>query len=159
MSEVFKAYVRGKGVEDYNFEKPSLRFTTIDDKLISHNDTPESMQLEDSCQIIAKRCIVLRVKHGYTEEEIQFRVNMSTKLSELFKAYANEKSVEESLLQFSLNGVNIQGSDTPLSLQLKDNDHIDVICTNQRAIEIQMKDKAGKISFVNSSLFSPLFNN
>jgi len=44
---------------------------------------------------------------------------------ELLKAYANYERVEELSLQFSINGNRIQQTDTPLSLDLKDDDQID----------------------------------
>ena len=49
MSEVYKAYAREKGVEE-----SSLRFCIESKSVYSLNDTPNSLQLEDSCQIMAK---------------------------------------------------------------------------------------------------------
>ena len=136
MSKLFKAYSRGKGID-----KSSLHFL-IDGERIQETDTPLSLELEEDDQIDAVRIIELNVRDDSGEVTI-FKVRSSVQMSKVFEVYASRKGVDESSLQFSLNGVNIQGSDTPLSLQLTDNDQIDV---NQRTIEILIKDKSGKIS-------------
>ena len=51
MSEVFNSYAKSKGVKE-----SSLQFY-IEDKEIMYIDTPDYLQLEDSCQIIAKRAM------------------------------------------------------------------------------------------------------
>ena len=60
-------------------------------------------------------------------EVTQFKVRGSIQMSKVFITYASKMGVDASSLQFSLNGVNIQGSDTPLSLDLNDDDLIDVV--------------------------------
>jgi hypothetical protein len=116
LGEIFKTYAESKGIDESSF-----RFC-IGDKEIQHNDTPNSLQLEDNCLIIAKRVILVKVKDE-TGEETTYRINMFGMMSGVFKDYASRKGVEESSLHYSINGNRILPTDTPDLLQL-DNDAV-----------------------------------
>ena len=96
----------------------------IDGKSISYNDTPDSLQLEDNCQIIAKRVITIKVKDK--EDEVNYRINTDTKMANVFSSFASKRGVDESSLRFLLDGEIISPTDTPLTLDLNDGDQIDV---------------------------------
>ena len=97
MSKVFRAYTRGKGVEE-----SSISFF-IGGKSISNNDTPDSLQLEDNCQIIAERVIEVKVKDEKNKVQVIYRINTSTKMSKVFSSFASKRGVDESSLRFLLD--------------------------------------------------------
>lgn len=123
MSGVFKDYASRNGVEE-----SSLHYS-INGNRIQETDTPDSLHLTDNCQIIAWRSIIVRVQNINTDEETTYQINMSGMMSKVFQAYASRKGVEESSLQFSINGNLILPTDTPESLQL-DNDAVIYVTSN-----------------------------
>jgi len=131
--EIFKTYAESKGIDESSF-----RFC-IGDKEIQHNDTPNSLQLEDNCLIIAKRVILVKVKDE-TGEETTYRINMFGMMSGVFKDYANRKGVEETSLVFYSNNNMISQNDTPDSLQLED----DCLIIAKRVILVKVKDETGE---------------
>lgn len=46
-------------------------------------------------------------------------------MEKIFKAYADRKGVQPDVLRFLLDGVRIQGEQTPKMLELEDQDQID----------------------------------
>jgi len=137
MSAVFNTYARRKGID-----KSSLNFYfgDVKDKQISPNDTPDSLQLDDDCYIVSVPFVTVRVKDSETFEETKFKVNMISPMSKVLSSFASRKGVEESSLQFSINGKRILPTDTPSSLKLVDNDQIIVNCTSQQTIT-QLENK------------------
>ena len=121
MSKVFNYYARIKRVEE-----SSLVFY-INDKEISNDDTPDSLQLEDNCQMVAKTAITLVIKDDNTKEQMQFTVSRCTKMSKVFSNYAERKGVDVSTFDFLVDGECIQETDTPLTLELENEDQIDAV--------------------------------
>jgi len=70
--------------------------------------------------------LTIRVK-DQTGEETFFKVKDGVKMGKLFKAYSARKGVQQTSLRFLLDGERIQTDDTPKSLELEDQDQIDVL--------------------------------
>ncbi|KAJ2924010.1 hypothetical protein H1R20_g13080, partial [Candolleomyces eurysporus] len=62
-----------------------------------------------------------------TGEEVFFKIKRSTKLSKLQGAYASKVGKDVSSIRFLYDGERIQEEDTPASLDMEDNDTIDVM--------------------------------
>ncbi|VDB98147.1 unnamed protein product [Peniophora sp. CBMAI 1063] len=62
-----------------------------------------------------------------TGEEIYFKIKRSTKLSKLQGAYANKVGKDVASIRFLYDGNRINDDDTPSSLDMEDNDTIDVM--------------------------------
>jgi len=62
-----------------------------------------------------------------TGEEVFFKIKRSTKLSKLQGAYASKVGKDVGSIRFLYDGVRIQDDDTPSSLDMEDNDTIDVM--------------------------------
>ncbi|RXW19028.1 hypothetical protein EST38_g6820 [Candolleomyces aberdarensis] len=62
-----------------------------------------------------------------TGEEVFFKIKRSTKLSKLQGAYASKVGKDVGSIRFLYDGERIQEDDTPASLDMEDNDTIDVM--------------------------------
>jgi len=62
-----------------------------------------------------------------TGEEVFFKIKRSTKLSKLQGAYANKVGKDVGSIRFLYDGARIADDDTPTSLDMEDNDTIDVM--------------------------------
>ncbi|KAJ7328803.1 small ubiquitin-related modifier [Mycena olivaceomarginata] len=62
-----------------------------------------------------------------TGEEVFFKIKRSTKLSKLQGAYATKVGKDVSSIRFLYDGARINDDDTPHSLDMEDNDTIDVM--------------------------------
>ncbi|RDB21818.1 Ubiquitin-like protein SMT3 [Hypsizygus marmoreus] len=62
-----------------------------------------------------------------TGEEVFFKIKRSTKLSKLQGAYANKVGKDVGSIRFLYDGTRINDDDTPTSLDMEDNDTIDVM--------------------------------
>ncbi|KAF9478742.1 small ubiquitin-related modifier [Pholiota conissans] len=60
-------------------------------------------------------------------EEVFFKIKRSTKLSKLQGAYASKVGKDVGSIRFLYDGARIQDDDTPASLDMEDNDTIDVM--------------------------------
>jgi len=60
-------------------------------------------------------------------EEVFFKIKRTTKLSKLQGAYANKVGKDVSSIRFLYDGARINDEDTPASLDMEDNDTIDVM--------------------------------
>ena len=60
-------------------------------------------------------------------EEVFFKIKRSTKLSKLQGAYANKVGKEVGSIRFLYDGARINDDDTPATLDMEDNDTIDVM--------------------------------
>jgi len=60
-------------------------------------------------------------------EEVFFKIKRNTKLSKLQGAYANKVGKDVSSIRFLYDGSRIQDDDTPASLEMEENDTIDVM--------------------------------
>ncbi|KAF7333502.1 Ubiquitin-like protein SMT3 [Mycena venus] len=60
-------------------------------------------------------------------EEVFFKIKRSTKLSKLQGAYASKVGKDVSSIRFLYDGARINDDDTPASLDMEDNDTIDVM--------------------------------
>ncbi|EAU83554.1 hypothetical protein CC1G_04810 [Coprinopsis cinerea okayama7 len=60
-------------------------------------------------------------------EEVFFKIKRSTKLSKLQGAYASKVGKDVNSIRFLYDGSRIQEDDTPASLDMEDNDTIDVM--------------------------------
>ena len=68
--------------------------------------------------------ITIRIKYQ-TGEETMFKIKRSTKMGDVFTAYAARKGIERHAIIFALHGENIVDDETPQTLELEDNDEID----------------------------------
>lgn len=59
------------------------------------------------------------------------QVKKTTKMDKIFNTYAERKGVNSQSLRFFLDGNRIQGTDTPGSLDLQDEDQIDCMLEQQ----------------------------
>ncbi|KAF8151811.1 small ubiquitin-related modifier [Crassisporium funariophilum] len=62
-----------------------------------------------------------------TGEEVFFKIKRSTKLTKLQGAYASKVGKDVGSIRFLYDGARIQDEDTPSSLEMEDNDTIDVM--------------------------------
>ncbi|OCH90386.1 ubiquitin-like protein [Obba rivulosa] len=62
-----------------------------------------------------------------TGEEVFFKIKRNTKLSKLQGAYASKVGKDVSSIRFLYDGNRIHDDDTPASLDMEDNDTIDVM--------------------------------
>ncbi|KAJ7054838.1 small ubiquitin-related modifier [Mycena amicta] len=62
-----------------------------------------------------------------TGEEVFFKIKKSTKLSKLQGAYASKVGKDVGSIRFLYDGVRINDDDTPSTLDMEDNDTIDVM--------------------------------
>ncbi|KAF9788000.1 ubiquitin-like protein [Thelephora terrestris] len=60
-------------------------------------------------------------------EEVFFKIKRNTKLSKLQAAYANKVGKDVGTIRFLYDGNRINDDDTPASLDMEDNDTIDVM--------------------------------
>ncbi|KAI9511809.1 ubiquitin-related domain-containing protein [Russula earlei] len=60
-------------------------------------------------------------------EEVYFKIKRSTRLSKLQGAYANKVGKDVNSIRFLYDGSRINDDDTPASLEMEDNDTIDVM--------------------------------
>ncbi|KAL5490616.1 SMT3 [Sanghuangporus weigelae] len=85
-------------------------------------------------------------------EEVFFKIKRSTKLSKLQTAYAHKIGKEVNTIRFLYDGERINEDDTPNSLEMEDNDTIDVMVERQ----------GWRLSMISESsrrtLFSPLLH-
>ncbi|KAH8114269.1 ubiquitin-like protein [Phellopilus nigrolimitatus] len=64
-------------------------------------------------------------------EEVFFKIKRSTKLSKLQSAYAHKIGKEVGTIRFLYDGDRINDDDTPASLDMEENDTIDVMVERQ----------------------------
>ncbi|KAJ7727237.1 ubiquitin-related domain-containing protein [Mycena metata] len=62
-----------------------------------------------------------------TGDEVFFKIKRSTKLSKLQGAYASKVGKDVGSIRFLYDGSRINDDDTPMSLEMEDNDTIDVM--------------------------------
>ncbi|KAJ8585083.1 small ubiquitin-related modifier [Rhizopogon salebrosus TDB-379] len=62
-----------------------------------------------------------------TGDEVFFKIKRNTKLSKLQGAYATKVGKDVSSIRFLYDGARINDDDTPASLDMEDNDTIDVM--------------------------------
>jgi len=68
----------------------------------------------------------MRVK-DQTGEETFFKVKLTTKMHKVFTAYASRKGVQMNALRFLLDGERINADQTPLQLEMEEQDQIDCL--------------------------------
>lgn len=73
-----------------------------------------------------KGSVVIRVKDG-CGEETQFKINYSTRMGKLFRAYAARKGVAVTTMRFLLDDYRVSDFDIPYSLALEDGDQVDAV--------------------------------
>ncbi|KAJ7472168.1 ubiquitin-2 like Rad60 SUMO-like-domain-containing protein [Mycena latifolia] len=81
----------------------------------------EEVKSEDALQTINIKVV------SSTGEEVFFKIKRSTKLSKLQGAYASKVGKDVSSIRFLYDGARINDDDTPASLDMEDNDTIDVM--------------------------------
>ncbi|TFY66115.1 hypothetical protein EVG20_g4980 [Dentipellis fragilis] len=94
-----------------------------------HQSTQQDVKSEDNAPINVKV-----VSSG--GEEVFFKIKRNTKLSKLQGAYANKVGKDVGSIRFLYDGSRINDDDTPASLDMDDNDTIDVMA-RARAISIR----------------------
>ncbi|KAH0580776.1 Ubiquitin-like protein SMT3 [Termitomyces sp. J132] len=93
---------------------------------MSDNETSQQSRQEDVKSEDANSTINIKVVSS-TGEEVFFKIKRSTKLSKLQGAYANKVGKDVSSIRFLYDGSRISEDDTPTSLDMEDNDTIDVM--------------------------------
>ncbi|KAJ6489179.1 ubiquitin-related domain-containing protein [Mycena polygramma] len=84
-------------------------------------NTQEEVKSEDAASTINIKVV------SSTGEEVFFKIKRSTKLSKLQGAYASKVGKDVSSIRFLYDGARINDDDTPSSLEMEDNDTIDVM--------------------------------
>ncbi|KAF5376467.1 hypothetical protein D9615_008596 [Tricholomella constricta] len=92
-----------------------------DEQQQQQNPAQEEVKSED-----ANATINIKVVSS-TGEEVFFKIKRSTKLSKLQGAYANKVGKDVGSIRFLYDGARINDDDTPTSLDMEDNDTIDVM--------------------------------
>lgn len=86
-----------------------------------HQEQDEQVKAEDPNATINIKVV------SSTGEEVFFKIKRSTKLSKLQGAYANKVGKDVGSIRFLYDGTRIADDDTPTSLDMEDNDTIDVM--------------------------------
>ncbi|KAF9555694.1 ubiquitin-like protein [Agrocybe pediades] len=86
-------------------------------------------------------------------EEVFFKIKRSTKLSKLQGAYANKVGKDVGSIRFLYDGERIGDDDTPASLDMDDNDTIDVM-VERTAISPMLINLFTRFSYASFSFFS-----
>lgn len=60
-------------------------------------------------------------------QEVFFKIKATTKLGKLMDAYATRTGHEANTMRFIFDGVKVKPDDTPVDLDMSDNDRIDVM--------------------------------
>lgn len=134
MSKVFAAYARQRGIN-----VSSLHFM-IDEERINDDDTAETLGLENGDLILCCDCddsyITVCVR-DLTGDSVDYKIKKTTKMSNVFCAYAERKKVHVSSLRFcnvrdeegeSIEENCINDTDTPEILKLEEGANINIIC-------------------------------
>ncbi|KAJ7276643.1 ubiquitin-related domain-containing protein [Mycena rebaudengoi] len=82
---------------------------------------PEEVKSEDASATINIKVV------SSTGDEVFFKIKRSTKLSKLQGAYASKVGKDVGSIRFLYDGARINDDDTPASLDMEDNDTIDVM--------------------------------
>jgi len=90
------------------------------------NDYPENNDGVQAKNEDPNAPINIKVVTG-TGEEVFFKIKRNTKLSKLQGAYANKVGKDVNTIRFLYDGNRINEDDTPASLDMEDNDTIDVM--------------------------------
>jgi small ubiquitin-related modifier len=62
-----------------------------------------------------------------TGEETFFKVKLTTKMHKVFTAYASRNNLRSNALRFLLDGERINADQTPLQLEMEEQDQIDCL--------------------------------
>ena len=134
MSKVFQSYAEKRGYELSNCE-----FYLDDEKIQDHTRTPFELGLLGSTFIkvrpvdIGRVPVNLRIRDA-DGKETMFKVKKKTRVEKIFQAYADFEDVSLSSLVFYLDGEKIDDyTATPITLELEDDEQIDVRITNSRS--------------------------
>ena len=113
----------------------------FDGRRINDDETPKVLEMEQDDvievyqeqtggqgeQTESKEAEYIKLKVvGQDSNEIHFRVKMSTNMGKLKKSYAERVGVQGSTLRFLFDGKRIQDEDTPKSLEMEQEDVIEV---------------------------------
>ncbi|KAG1838229.1 small ubiquitin-related modifier [Suillus tomentosus] len=90
------------------------------EELQQNSQGQEGFKLEDNAPINVK--VV-----SSTGDEVFFKIKSNTKLSKLQGAYATKVGKDVGSIRFLYDGSRINDDDTPASLEMEDNDTIDVM--------------------------------
>ncbi|KAI9297107.1 ubiquitin-like protein [Neoconidiobolus thromboides FSU 785] len=64
---------------------------------------------------------------GSDQNEVQFKIKRNTPLKKLMDAYCTRAGKDSTTVRFLYDGVRIQGTSTPVDLEMEDGDTIDVM--------------------------------
>jgi hypothetical protein len=143
MEQVISAYASMNRVD-----VSSLQFFSLRNEPIGADDTPESLGYDDNkndrIELLVIHTIIISVKDE-RGKEARFSMSRKDKMAKVFSAYASDKEVDTSSLQFfSLRNEPIGADDTPESLGYDVNEnHIDLLVV-VRMIKIRVKDERGE---------------
>ncbi|KAJ7187149.1 ubiquitin-related domain-containing protein [Mycena filopes] len=87
----------------------------------AQGNTQEEVKSEDASSTINIKVV------SSTGDEVFFKIKRSTKLSKLQGAYASKVGKDVGSIRFLYDGSRINDDDTPMSLEMEDNDTIDVM--------------------------------
>jgi len=92
------------------------------------NDYPDDQQNEPVAPKSEDPAAPINIKVVTSQgEEVFFKIKRNTKLSKLQGAYANKVGKDVNSIRFLYDGTRINEDDTPASLDMEDNDTIDVM--------------------------------
>jgi len=92
----------------------------------THMDVVKSNPVSGVDATVPEESINLRVM-DQSGGEVYFKLKPNTVLQKLFDAYCTRQSLNPSSLRFLVDGQRVKGDATPKSLELTDNDIIDVV--------------------------------
>jgi len=70
--------------------------------------------------------------------EVFFKIKTTTKLGKLMDVYANRVGHEPNTIRFIFDGVKVKPDDTPLDLDMTDNDRIDVMVEQVGGVDLKL---------------------
>jgi len=144
MKRIFEEYGKLKGIDNICSTAMNFRF---DNKDIQPDDTAASLGLQENDIIEflnettddimtideGEGPIIIRVKkNNRGGEETHFKINQSTKMQHVFKAYAQRQGINVTAdMNFTFHGKNVQPDNTAAALGLKENDIIAFLTNNK----------------------------
>ena len=102
------------------------------------------MRLTKNYKFITHTPTIIHKHDNKKGEETMFKIKKSTKMSKVFKAYAQRKGVEEQSLRFLLDGERIDSDNTPKMLELEDEDQIDCVLQQTGGASDDEKEEGGE---------------
>ncbi|GFH61737.1 hypothetical protein CTEN210_18213 [Chaetoceros tenuissimus] len=126
-SKLLSMYAEKKEIDP---EKLRLTYHRKDGVIFNHPDIINRSMVELGVENLDHFFVDKILNIGILDqsgEETVFRIKQSTNMSNVFAAYAQRKKLDPKTLRFLLDGQRIAENETPITLELEDEDRIDCL--------------------------------